>query len=192
MTSQQFENLYTANEEYLKKTLTKQDIYDDDLFQDTCLALCEHLQDIAVEDFRQAFLDKYDTLVKRRGQREIDCIHLSNVQLAALEIIDESQEVEILDRHIDYDLEQFTAECTIRDDDKERLQQLLDDYYKHPQPDERNHKRACNILKLFLQGKSEREIANKLKISQQAVNQSIKRTVERLKVVTLCKYYRGA
>ena len=192
MTSQQFENLYTANEEYLKKTLTKQDIYDDDLFQDTCLVLCEHLQDIAVEDFRQAFLDKYDTLVKRRGQREIDCIHLSNVQLAALEIIDESQEVEILDRHIDYDLEQFTAECTIRDDDKERLQQLLDDYYKHPQPDERNHKRACNILKLFLQGKSEREIANKLKISQQAVNQSIKRTVERLKVVTLCKYYRGA
>ena len=192
MTSQQFENLYTANEEYLKKTLTKQDIYDDDLFQDTCLVLCEHLQDIAVEDFRQAFLDKYDTLVKRRAQREIDCIHLSNVQLAALEIIDESQEVEILDRHIDYDLEQFTAECTIRDDDKERLQQLLDDYYKHPQPDERNHKRACNILKLFLQGKSEREIANKLKISQQAVNQSIKRTVERLKVVTLCKYYRGA
>jgi predicted DNA-binding protein YlxM (UPF0122 family) len=38
---------------------------------------------------------------------------------------------------------------------------------------------------LYLQGKSEREIANKLKISQQAVNQSIKRTVERLKVVTL-------
>ena len=192
MTSQQFEKLYTANEEYLKKTLTKQDIYDDDLFQDTCLALCEHLQDIAIEDFRQAFLDKYDTLIKRRAQREIDCIHLSNVQLAALEIIDESQEVEILDRHIDYDLEQFTAECTIRDDDKERLQQLLDDYYKHPQPDERNHKRACKILKLYLQGKSEREIANKLKISQQAVNQSIKRTVERLKVVTLCKYYRGA
>ena len=192
MTSQQFEKLYTANEEYLKKTLTKQDIYDDDLFQDTCLALCEHLQDIAIEDFRQAFLDKYDTLIKRRGQREIDCIHLSNVQLAALEIIDESQDVEILDRHIDYDLEQFTAECTCSDEDKERLQQLLDDYYKHPQPDERNHKRACKILKLYLQGKSEREIANKLKISQQAVNQSIKRTVERLKVVTLCKYYRGA
>ena len=133
MTSQQFEKLYTANEDSLRNVLKSQDIYDDDLFQDTCLALCEHLQDIAVEDFRQAFLDKYDTLVKRRAQREIDCIHLSNVQLAALEIIDESQEVEILDRHIDYDLEQFTAECTIRDDDKERLQQLLDDYYKHPQ-----------------------------------------------------------
>ena len=192
MTPQQFEKLYTANEKYLKKTLTKQDIYDDDLFQDTSLALCEHLQDIAVEDFRQAFFDKYDSLVKRVGQREIECVHFSNVQLAALEIIDESQDVEILDRHIDYDLEQFTAECTIRDDDKERLQQLLDDYYKHPQPDERNHKRACKILKLYLQGKSEREIANKLKISQQAVNQSIKRTVERLKVVTLCKYYRGA
>ena len=192
MTSQQFEKQYRANEKDLKKVLMKQDIYDEDLFQDTCLALCEHLQDIAPEDFRQAFLDKYDTLIKRRGQREIDCVHLSNVQLAALEIIDESQDIEILDRHIDYDLEQFTAECTIRDDDKECLQQLLDDYYKHPQSGERNHKRACKILKLYLQGKSEREIANTFRISHQAVHQSLTRITERLKVATLCKYYRGA
>ena len=192
MTSQQFEKLYTANEEYLKKTLTKQDIYDDDLFQDTCLALCEHLQDIAVEDFRQAFLDKYDTLIKRRGQREIDCIHLSNVQLAALEIIDESQDIEILDRHIDYDLEQFTAECTIRDDDKERLQQLLNDYYKHPQPGERDHRRACRILRLYLKGRSFREIANTLKLDVATVYKYFTRTVEHLKANTLCKYYRGA
>lgn len=183
MTSQQFEKLYTANEEYLKKTLTKQDIYDDDLFQDTCLALCEHLQDIAVEDFRQAFLDKYDTLIKRRGQREIDCIHLSNVQLAALEIIDESQDIEILDRHIDYDLEQFTAECTIRDDDKERLHQLLDEYKDHHMPKERNHKRACRILQLYLDGRSEREIARKYRISHQAVHQNLERIVQHLKLL---------
>ena len=177
MTSQQFEKLYTANEEYFRKTLTKQKIYDDDLFHDTCLALCEHLQDIAVEDFRHAFLDKYDTLVKRVGQREIVCFHLSNVQLAALEIID---------RDIDYDNAQRCAE------NKDRLRQLLNHYYRHPQPGERDHKQACKILKLYLAGKSEREIAQMLKISQQAVNQSIKRTKERLKVVTLCKYYRGA
>ena len=186
MTSQQFEKLYTANEEYFRKTLTKQKIYDDDLFQDTCLALCEHLQDIAVEDFRQAFLDKYDTLVKRVGQREIVCVHLSNVQLAALDIPDDTQDVEIIDRDIDYDNAQHCAE------NKDRLRQLLNHYYRHPQPGERDHKQACKILKLYLAGKSEREIAQMLKISQQAVNQSMKRTKERLKVVTLCKYYRGA
>lgn len=184
MTSQQFEKLYTANEKDLKKMLTKQNVYDDDIFQDTCLALCEHLQDITVEDFRQAFLDKYDTLVKRVGQREIECVHFSNVQLAALEIIDESQEVEIIDRDIDYDNEQR------RDENKQRLHQLLNYYYRHPQPGEHDHKQACKILKLHLNGKSEREIAHKLEITQQAVNQSIKRTRERLKVVTLCKYYR--
>ena len=184
MTSQQFEKLYTANEEYLKKTLTKQDIYDEDLFQDTCLALCEHLQNIAPEDFRQAFLDKYDALVKRRGQREIDCVHLSNVQLAALEIIDESQDIEILDQAIDDDDEQFTGECEC-DKDKQRLHELLDYYYKHPQPGERNHKRACKVLKLYLKGKSEREIANCLGIIQPTVHQYIERTIERLKAITL-------
>ena len=190
MTGQQLEKLYTASEKDLKKMLTKQGSYDEDLFQDTCLALCEHLQDIAVEDFRQAFLDKYDALVKRRGQREIDCVHFDNAQLAALEIIDDSQDVEKLDANID--AEQFTAECTIRDDDNERLQQLLDEYYKHPQPGERNHKRACKVLKLYLQGKSEREIANFLRITHQTVHQYLTSTIARLKTAALCKYYRGA
>ena len=179
MTSQQFEKLYTANEEYLRKTLTKQKIYDDDLFQDTCLALCEHLQDIAVEDFRQAFLDKYDTLVKRVGQREIVCVHLSNVQLAALEIIDDSQNVEIIDRDIDYDNAQHCAE------NKDRLRQLLNHYYRHPQPGERDHKQACKILKLYLAGKSEREIAHCLRIRHQTVHQYLTRTIAHLKTATL-------
>ena len=186
MTSQQFEKLYTANEEYFRKTLTKQKIYDDDLFQDTCLALCEHLQDIAVEDFRQAFLDKYDTLVKRVGQREIVCVHLSNVQLAALDIPDDTQDVEIIDRDIDYDNAQYCAE------NKDRLRQLLNHYYRHPQPGEHDHRRACRILRLHLNGHSEREISHKLNIAQPTVHQYIIRTIKRLKAITLCKYYRGA
>ena len=186
MTSQQFEKLYTANEEYFRKTLTKQKIYDDDLFQDTCLALCEHLQDIAVEDFRQAFLDKYDTLVKRVGQREIVCVHLSNVQLAALEIIDDSQNVEIIDRDIDYDHAQHCAE------NKDRLRQLLNHYYRHPQPGEHDHRRACRILRLYLKGHSFREIARTMKIDVATVYKYFTRTIKHIKANTLCKYYRGA
>ena len=192
MTSQQFEKLYTANEAGLIKTLTKQRIYDEDLFQDTCLALCEFAKHNDIPDFRQAFLDKYDTLVKRQGQRQLDIVHLDNAQLAALEIIDDSQDVAILDRAIDIDAGQFSAVCTCCDEDRERLQQLLDDYYKHPQPGERNHRRACRILRLFLSGKSEREIANMLHVIQPTVHQYIERTIERLKAFTLCKYYRGA
>ena len=179
MTSQQFEKLYTANEKDLKKMLTKQNVYDDDIFQDTCLALCEHLQDIKVEDFRQAFLDKYDTLVKRVGQREIECVHFSNVQLAALEIIDESQEVEIIDRDIDYDNAQHCAE------NKERLQQLLNHYYRHPHPGEHDHRRACRILRLHLKGHSFREIARTMKLDVATVYKYFTRTIERLKANTL-------
>ena len=182
MTTEQFEKLYTANEENLRKVLIKQDTYDEDVFQDTCLALCEHLQDISVKNFRQAFFDKYDALVKRVGQREVECVHMNNVQLAALEIIDESQDVEKLDANID--AEQFTAECICCDEDKERLQHSLDAYYKHPQPGERNHSRACRILKLYLKGKSEREIANTLHITHQTVHQYLTSTIARLKTAS--------
>ena len=179
MTSQQFEKLYTANEEYLRNVLIKQDIYDEDIFQDTCLALCEHLQDISVEDFRQAFFDKYDTLIKHVGQREIECVHLSNVQLAALEIIDESQDVEKLDQDIDW----FNAQR--RDENKEHLHKMLNYYYRHPQPGERDHQSACRILRLYLKGKTFREIARTMRLDVSTVYKYFSRTVEHLKANTL-------
>ena len=51
--------------------------------------------------------------------------------------------------------------------------------------------RASRILRLFLSGLSECEISYRLKISQQAVNQSLRRTIERLKVVACILYNRG-
>ncbi len=185
MHTKELEKLYLTHEAEIKASLINQHIFDEDLFQDTCLEICEYAQHNDIRNLPGLFLERYKKLRKRQDQHQLDIVPCDNAQLAALDIPDDSQDVEILDQAIDGDSEQFSAECICRDDDKERLQQLLDDYYKHPQPDERNHKRACKILKLYLQGKSEREIANKLKISQQAVNQSIKRTVERLKVVTL-------
>jgi len=184
MTSQQFNKLYTANEDSLRNVLRSQDIYDDDLFQDTCLVMCEFAQHNEITDFWTQFMEKYNNLLKQVGQREVECVPYDNAQLAALDIIDESQDVEVLDQAIDGDDEQFSAEYKC-DEDKQRLHELLDYYYKHPQPGERNHRRSCKILRLYLQGKSEREIANTLHVSHQAVHQSFIRIVERLKVATL-------
>ena len=64
-----------------------------------------------------------------------------------------------------------------------RVDSLLRYYATHPQPGERNHKRTLKILRLYCQGLTEQEISDKLKISQQAVNQSLARSIERLKVV---------
>lgn len=186
MNAKLFEKMYIENEEALREMLIKQVIYDEDIFQDTCLALCEYAQDNEIDDIRQAFLDKYDLLIKRVSQREIECVHLSNVQLAALEIIDESQDVEKLDQDIDW----FNAQR--RDENKEHLHKMLNYYYRHPQPGERDHQSACRILRLYLKGKTFREIARTMRLDVSTVYKYFSRTVEHLKANTLCKYYRGA
>ena len=177
MTSQQFEKLYTANEDSLRNVLRSQDIYDDDLFQDTCLALCEFAQHNEITNFWTQFMEKYNNLLKRLGQREVECVHLDNAQFAALDIIDESQTEVKLDADVDYNYDHLSAHY------KELLQQLLDQYKDHHMPKERNHKRACRILQLYLDGRSEREIARKYRISHQAVHQNLERIVQHLKLL---------
>ena len=71
MTTKELEKQYIANEKDLRKILRSQDIYDEDLFQDTCLALCEFAQHNEIVDFRQSFLDKYDTIIKHARYYDI-------------------------------------------------------------------------------------------------------------------------
>ena len=184
MTSQQLSQAYLQYEPEIKASLINQHIYDEDLFQDTCLELCEFAQHNDIRNFPGLFIERYKKLCKRQDQRLLDVVPCDNAQLAALDIIDESQDVEIIDQAIDGDDEPFSAEYE-HDEDRKRLHELLDHYYKHPQPGERNHRRSCKILRLYLQGKSEREIANTLHVSHQAVHQSFMRIIERLKVATL-------
>lgn len=179
MTPEQFAQTYLANEANLRNILKSHRIYDEDLFQDTCLELCEYAQHNDIQNFPGIFIERYKKLRKRQGQRQLDIVPYDNAQLAALDIIDESQTEEKLDRNVDCYYEQG------RDRYKERLHQLLDDFLAHPQPGERNHRRACRVLRLYLDGKSEREISHRLHISHQAVHQSIVRIVARLKVATL-------
>jgi len=180
-----FETLYLTNEESLRNVLMSQKIFDEDIFQDTCLALCEFAQHSEITDFWTLFMEKYNNLYKRIGQREVECVHLDNAQLAALDIIDESQDVAILDRDIDWFNDQRRVE------NKERLHKLLNYYYRHPLPGERDHRRACRILRLYLKGLSFREIANTMRLDVATVYKYFSRTVERLKANTLCIIIEG-
>ncbi len=179
MTTKELEALYIAHEPEIKASLINQHIFDEDLFQDTCLEICEYAQHNDIRNFPGIFIERYKQLLKRHGQRHLDIVPFDNDQLAALEIIDETQDVENIDQGIDYVHEQRSAEY------KERLQKLLNRYSRHPQPGERDHKRACRILRLHLNGLSEREIARKERIIQPSVHQYIERTLERLKAITL-------
>ena len=97
----------------------------------------------------------------------------TNTQLAALDIIDES------------DLEEREARG-------KKVDELIERYCSHPQPGERNHKRACKILRLYYQGLTEDEISDKLKISQPTVHLHLARTIERLKAIAKRLYNRRA
>ncbi len=185
MNTKELERLYLTHEAEIKASLINQHIFDEDLFQDTCLELCIYAQHNDIRNLPGLFIERYKKLRKRQDQHQLDFVPYDNAQLAALDINDDSQDVELLAHAIDGDSEQFSAEYICRDEDKDRLQQLLNHYYRHPLPDERNHRRACKILRLYLNGLSEREIARKFKLSHQAVHQSITRTIARLKVATL-------
>ena len=179
MNTKEFETLYLAHEPEIKASLINRHIFDEDLFQDTCLELCEYAQHNDIQNFPGLFIERYRALRKRQDQRQLDIVPYDNAQLAALDIIDDSQDVELIDRDIDYDHEQS------RDEHKQRLRQLLNHYQRHPHPEERNHRRACRILRLYLAGKSEREIAHCLRIRHQTVHQYLTRTIAHLKTATL-------
>ena len=164
MTSQQFGELYLQYEKNIKKVLNSKKIFDQDLFDDTYIALFEDSQKNEIGDFVNAYVEFYDNLLKRREEHEshYDChdnAHMLN-----------------FDRPDDSDLE-------YREQVGRRVDKLIRKYVAHPQPGERNHKRSCKILRLYRQGLTEVEISNKLKISQPTVHLHLMRAIERLKAI---------
>ena len=179
MNAKLFEKMYIENEEALREMLIKQVIYDEDIFQDTCLEICVYAQHNNILNFPGLFIERYKKLLKRQAQHQLDIVPYDNAQLAALDIPDETQNVENIDQNIDWFNEQR------REENKERLHKKLNYYYSHPQPGERDHQCACRILRMYLKGKTFREIARKMKLDVATVYKYFSRTVERLKANTL-------
>ena len=165
MDTNEFGRRYVENEERRAKVLRGLRIYDEDLLHDTYIALYEHSQEAEIGDFVDAFVAFYKNLRKRHEKHESNYITCDNATM-----------VKHFDRADESDLE-------YREQVGRRVDSLLRYYASHPQPGERNHKRACKILRLYCQGLNECEISNKLKISQSAVSQTLERAIERLKLI---------
>ena len=173
MTPEQFAQAYLENEANISNILHGLHIFDMDLLHDTYIALYDHSQHAEILNFTNTFVSFYRARHKRRGTYESYYEPCDNTQILNYDRPDES------------DLE-------YREQVGRRVDSLLRYYVSHPQPGERNHKRACKIMRLYCQGLTEDEISDKLKISQQAVNQSLARSIERLKVVAKRLYNRRA
>lgn len=187
MTPEQFAQTYLRYEADIIAVLKSKRIFNEDLLHDIYIALCERTPHPEPCDFLKTFVSFYRNLMDWQNNRDSHFVPYDNAQLAALDIIDDSVGEDALDEHLDR-----SNRTSYREQCLERLPEVLDYYFAHPQPGERNHRRACRILRLYLRGLSECEISRQLSISQQAVQQSLTRTIERLKVVPLILYNRGA
>lgn len=164
MTSQQFAQTYLQYEANIQKVLLSQRIFDEDLLHDTYIALFNHSPHPEPEDFVTTFVSFYRNARRWRDNKESHFEPCDDQQLLAYDRPDNS-----------------AAELACRERRFRRLDKLLDYYFTHPQPGRYDHERSCRILRLFLEGLSEREISDKLKISHQAVHQSLSRTIDRLR-----------
>jgi len=172
MNSEQFGKTYLRYEANIAKVLHQLKIYDEDLLHDTYIALYNHSQHAEIRDFVNTFVAFYRARDKRREDHEEPFECCDNTQLLNYDRPDES-------------------DLAYREQLGRRVDGLLRYFVSHPQPGERNHKRACKILRLYCQGLNECEISNMLKISQSAVSQTLERAIERLKLIAKRLHYRG-
>ena len=171
MTSTQFGQTYLRFEAHIAKALKRMDIYDEDLLHDTYIALYQHSQHAQIRDFANTFIAFYRARHKRREVHEERYECYDHTQMLNFDQPDES-------------------DLAYREAVGRRVESLLRYFASHPQPGERNHKRACKILRLYCQGLNECEISDKLKISQSAVSQTLERAIERLKLIAKRLYNR--
>ena len=165
MTSEQFANLYLQHQTDILKVLNSKRIFDADLLHDTYIALHDHAQQATIDDFVSTFVAFYRARYKRRSVHESHYMVCDNATLT--EHYDRAEEDSDLDH---------------REQVGQRVDDLIETFSKHPLPGERNHKRAVNILRLYRDGLTFVEMARKMKMSKQAVQQLFERTIEKLRI----------
>ena len=161
MTPEQFAQAYLTHEEYIQKVLRSLKIYDNDLLHDTYIALYEHSQEHEIRDFVNTFVGVYMNMAKRREESESHYDCYDHTQMLNFDRADES-------------------DLAYREQVGRRVDRLLRKYIGHPQPGERNHKRACEILKLYLEGYRFRKIAKIVNLDVSVVYRYLKRAVKKI------------
>ena len=163
MTSEQFGKTYLQHEQDIANVLRKQRIYDEDLLHDTYIALYEHSPHPKPEEFVTTFVTFYHNLRKRQVKDS-----------SYFEVCDDATMIEKYDRIDEDDWKQ-----------RELLEQYLDyifeNFRENPLPGIRNHERACQVLQLFREGLTFREIAEKLGIKCSTAHEYFSRAINGLK-----------
>ena len=162
MTPEQFAQAYLECEGRIKSVLLKEKIYDEDLLHDTYIALYDSEKEIRTEQFVTYFVAWYKQLYFRRALRDS---HYVNYGVNAAEHHDCADES---------DLEQ-------REQTAQRVDDIIDRYCAHSPHGAKNHERACKVLLLYRQGRTERQIAEELGLAKTTVHQYIEGIIRQIR-----------
>ena len=164
MKQEQFSQIYLRNEQQITRRLQELQIYDEDRLHDTYIALYEKAQTLGSRRFAETFVKYYRTLQRRANDQAAHFIPCSP-----------SEMVEQFDRPDESDQ-------GYREDVAERVDELINEYRRHPLPGERNHQRAMRILQLYRSGLTPREIAKRLRVTQRTVELQLQSMLKKLRL----------
>ena len=164
MKQEQFSQIYLRYEQQILRALRGLRIYDEDRLHDTYIALYEQAPTIGSKRFAETFVKYYRTLQRRANDQAAHFIPCSP-----------SEMVEQFDRPDESDTE-YREQIALRVDE------LINEYRRHPFQGERNHQRAVRILQLYRSGLTLQAIAERLNMRKQTVHDYLKNTAKNLRV----------
>jgi len=164
MKQEQFSQIYLRHEQQIARRLQELQIYDEDRLHDTYIAMYEKAPTIGIRQFVETFIKYYRTLQRRANDQAEHFIPCSPCEM-----------VERYDRPDEDDPE-------YREQVAQRVDELIEEYRRHPFPSERNHKRAVRILQLYRSGLPPREIAKRIRVTQRTVELQLQSMLKKLRI----------
>ena len=164
MKQEQFSQIYLRNEQQITRRLQELQIYDEDRLHDTYIAMYEDAATIGSRRFVETFVKYYRTLQRRANDQAAHFIPCSP-----------SEMVQQFDRPDESDTE-------YREQVAQRVDELINEYRRHPFSGERNHQRAVRILQLYRSGLTPREIAKRIRVTQRTVELQLQSMLKKLRL----------
>lgn len=162
MTGQEFGELYSNNLRKITTVLHQEKVFDEDILHDTFLALYERCREIQAERFVTYFVAWYKKLYEREKKRSNRYEYCGTNVADKYDLMDES-------------------DLAYREKTGQRVDEMLEDYRTNTPKNAKKHKRACEILQLYRDGLSEREIAQELGIGKSTVHQYMEIIIRQLR-----------
>ena len=154
MSEKEYGELYSENLGKITTVLNKDKIYDEDILHDTFLELYKRRGEIQAKRFVTYFVAWYKEVYDREEKRT------NRYEYCGTNVEDK------------YDLME-ESDLAYREEIGQRVDEIIEHYRSNPPKNARNHERACEILQLYRDGLSEREIAKELCIGKSTVHQYI-------------------